>query len=143
MKGEDNTVADALSRLPYDLLELSAASTDTPTLSSMYIQDDEMITACIGAVLSVGKDMPFSAAFLLSHGPVPTPIASLMPTELSTSIDETTITEIKAAYIANSWCKNLITASQGMTALTFQDSLWFIGSWLMVPQYGTVCKKVF
>lgn len=62
VKGEDNTVADALSCLLYDLPDMPSSHDMVPSLMLMYVHDDDMITACIGAVWAINIYSPFASA---------------------------------------------------------------------------------
>lgn len=53
VKREDNTMADALSKLPYNLLDQSTPYQNAPTITSIYMHNDDIITAYIRAVLQI------------------------------------------------------------------------------------------
>ncbi|KAG6814848.1 hypothetical protein H0H87_007037, partial [Tephrocybe sp. NHM501043] len=61
--GEDNTVVDALSHL---LINSSATIDAAPTLVDL-MHDDDLVSACIGAVLPILSSLPVSGAAGLTH----------------------------------------------------------------------------
>lgn len=123
MKQEDNMVADALSRLLHNLLDPLTSCQHASTITFMYVHNDNMITVCISAILPVSWDSLFSTAISLYRTLSPLPVTATAPIELIIKLNEMTITEIKASYVVDLWCNNLIEAAQGMLMLSCYDGL--------------------
>ena len=131
VKGEDNMVADALSRYP----QRQSDSTSAEKIACHpyhYCDDSDAEVASV--TMSVSPVMQ-SVNALLSTAPV-----QMLKSEIK--IDKKLIEELKECYKMDTWCQKLISASKGMPELTVRDGLWFIGEWLVVPNCR-VREKIF
>jgi hypothetical protein len=136
VKGEDNTVADSLSRLPSDFPDSASAVEEALSFDSMH--DDDLVSRCISSVLPVSASSPFSSAFSLSH------VAALSAaSSLKITADVSILADIKAGYTSDPWCANLIAAAPGIPLLQRRDGLWFMGSRLIIPRIGSVRETIF
>jgi len=121
IKGEHNTVADALSRYPHDVTA-KLSDIEKEAHHPYKYSADEDIVASIVPVCSVMN----CVAALISANPEKKVRSDL-------KIDEDLITEMKNAYKTDEWCQKLISASKGMKELTERDGLWFIGNRMVIP----------
>jgi len=53
------------------------------------------------------------------------------------------LTNLRAAYAMDPWCKKIVSASRGMPTITVRDGLWFIGERLVVPAGCEVHEQIF
>jgi len=133
VKGEVNTVADALSRYPFPVI------LDTETAESSGHHPFQIMEGCIAAVKVLKKKMsPLDSAAALMQTP-----ASTTETSKQVIIDETMVNEMREAYLRDPWCKQLLSASRGMPNLTIRDGLWFTGERLIVPAGCTARENIF
>jgi hypothetical protein len=122
IRGEDNTVADALSRLPYEYV----STTETEEAQSVakyplaYEQGERI------QILDDDETSPKNVVAALTKVP-PRSIFKI-------DVDQELLTRIREAYNGDPWCKKLEVASEGMTNLQKIDGLWFIGDRLVVPK---------
>ncbi|RDB16052.1 Transposon Tf2-6 polyprotein [Hypsizygus marmoreus] len=139
VKGEANSVTDSLSRLPYDL----DSDTAIATASSFFeVRDPSVMSHCVNVILPVMATSPFYSAHSLTLAPVvPTSVSS--PPTLHISTDTKLLDQIKSGYTTDHWCRKLLSASAGMTTLTSVDSLWYVGSRLIVPHVGNIRESLF
>ena len=122
VKGQDNTVADALSRYP-------KTQTDCNQIAQHNAQHP---------YISFNKD---NIVILNRTKIVPTPltaIASLtninpQKTRLDFQIDDNLVKKLRDGYSKDPWCLKLLSASKGMPDLTVKDGLWFLGERLIIP----------
>ena len=121
VRGEDNTVADALSRYPHSAITSHEEAERLARHPYNYSTQEEVC-----AIFPDNGIMKDTVAALTE----PQPRYSLK-TELK--IDKNMIDELKKAYKTDVWCQKLISASKGMPELTVRDGLWFIGERLIIP----------
>jgi hypothetical protein len=129
VKGEDNCVADALSRAPLnvrtvDNLEEAERAAAHPYRFS---EDDECfianvnpydsLLACVGAL----SDTTFHHK------------SSDKVSETRLALDSSVIDELKEAYKQDPWCQHLLVAARGMSNLIIRNGLWFVGERLIIP----------
>ena len=132
VKGEDNTMADALSRYP------------TSHTSSDLIAQNNAQHPHIG----FKKDNIF---LLHRSTTIPTPFTAIaaltdinpQKTKLEFSIDDDTITKLREGYQNDPWCQKLISASRGMPNLLIKDGLWFINERLIIPANCGMREHIF
>lgn len=142
VKGEDNSVADALSRLPYDLPDSGQAIEASCTLLET-MSDDDLISQMIGAVFPSSKDSPFEAAFVLAHAASDRVAVCATTPHLLISMDESFVNQLKEGYKMDPWCQKLTSAARGMNSLINRDGLWFCGSRLLIPRVGDIRERIF
>jgi hypothetical protein len=122
VKGEDNTMADALSRYPSTL-------TTSHSIAHHNAQHPH---------IGFNKD---SVVILDRSQPLPTPLTSIAAltqvnpksTKLEFSIDDNIVSKLRDGYRTDPWCRKLISASRGMPDLTIKDGLWFLTDRLIIP----------
>jgi hypothetical protein len=132
IKGSDNTVADALSRIPFlqcDTSNVAEASASHPYNSSSP-QNPVLVTP--------ESQNPMSAVASLTIR-----IPPRKPTYSSVSIDETLVNKIRGAYATDPWCQKLLSASYGMPNLVVRNGLWYLDDRLIVPSGCGVHQEIF
>ena len=136
IKGDDNTVADTLSHLPYkSTSEEAEQSTQHPY---SYCDDDESLEV-IASIWNADCSSPFESATTLTSLPDPNSIN----TTLNISTDHHLLQEIKAGYAEDAWCKKLPKATPSWPELRLENGLWYVGNRLIIPQTGTICELLF
>jgi hypothetical protein len=134
VKGEDNTVADALSRLPLD------PATPPDNISQhpyTFCPDDDSPILCV-LPISTSWDV----AFALSSLPIPTE-PSTIGAVLSISADSSFLKEIQAGYLVDPWVKSLASASESIPGLKLTNGLWYVGDRLIIPRTQHVRETLF
>ena len=132
VKGQDNTMADALSRYPLK-----------NTSSDIIAQDN-----AFHPHMNSNKDVP---VVLDRSTPSFTPLTAIaaltdinpQPTRLDFSIDDDLVTKLRNGYHNDPWCQKLISASCGMPELTIKDGLWFLGERLIIPAECGMREHIF
>jgi len=131
VKGEANTVADALSRLP----SLMCQSTSDAEAAASHPYN---VIAPLYPIYSLSKEeSPISA------------IASLtikIPAQGSRSvlsIDDTLVDNIRKSYSTGPWCQKLLSASRGMQQLVVKNGLWYLDNRLIVHNGCGVWEEIF
>lgn len=133
VKGEDNTVADALSRLP------------TTSFSDSTLADSA----------SEAPFHPSVASVLTSDSREPLVIAATLPpltikippikrqTVTRLSVDETLLAQIRDGYASDPWIKRLLGAKPGMPTIRQTSGLWFVGDRLVIPNVIQLREAIF
>jgi hypothetical protein len=105
VKGQDNTMADALSRYP---------TTQTPCdiFAQQNAQHPHINFNKNSIVLLNRPDSPLSAITALSTAPINPPL-----TKLQFSIDDNVVSKLQNSYWNDPWCNKLFSASRGMPNL--------------------------
>ena len=132
VKGDDNTLADTLSRYPSTLTN----STDTAQTGAQHphIAFDRNKIFVLNR--SKADNTPLtSIASLVSVNPA--------KTKISLSYDEDTLLTLREAYRNDPWCQKLISASCGIPNLNIKNGLWFLGDRLIIPSNCGLREKIF
>lgn len=134
IKGNKNTVADALSQLPCDdTLENAEWTAQHPY---DYCEDKHPHVTCIWPAKS---HTPWEAVMSLADGP---DLCSVNTT-LSISADKQLLQQIKDGYAQDPWCRKLHAATPSWPGLQLKDSLWYMGDRLIIPCTGSPCELLF
>ena len=137
VKGEDNTVADALSRLP------SHATTDDAENSAHhpydYCPDDIDSINIVASIFCPEFSTPQESAHSLAHGPTLNSVNSI----LNISADTRLLQDIKSGYKEDTWCKRLPVATPSFLDLQLKDDLWYVGNRLIIPRTGNLRETLF
>jgi hypothetical protein len=123
VKGEDNLVADALSRLPYKYVEKSEQATaehDAAYPFSYHAEDPVTVFAP-----TAKPAMCAIVAALVDAAP---------KNSFRVTIDDELLTKVKMSYKNDAWCQKLLRPSQGLPSVQNKDGLWYIGESLVVPK---------
>ena len=134
IKGEENSVADALSRLPCEDTHDEAIRHAQHPYS--YCEDDNNH---IAVVWSNDDNSALMAATSLSSGPDICSINAM----LSITADKHLLQQIKEGYISDPWCKKLPSATPSWPELQQINGLWYIGDRLIIPRTGSLRKTLF
>ena len=142
VKGEDNSVAYALSRIPPKDLVFSSSSTSAEAVAKPIFHD----ASEDGIIASL---FPCHSGNMLSHG-LPSLIASLtpqpppvVPSTLSISADTKLLKEIKEGYLQDPFIKSLQDASPRTSFVTQRNGFWFIANRLVIPNVAHTREALF
>jgi hypothetical protein len=131
VKGEDNTVADSLSRFPFCQHSSSIDATKTaahPYLSPPYLSTTTPLLEC-------HVNSPFSCITpLISKSPHDLPTNTQANTSHVVKVDNNLVKKIVEAFKSDPWCQELLSASSGMPNLILSEDLWFLDNRLIVPK---------
>jgi len=125
VKGEDNCVADSLSRYPFHTVGNSKDAEQTGHHPYEVTSGSINHVAVLQSARRMGTTPLCSVAALAEATP--------MEASKQIVIDDTLINDIRAAYEKDPWCKQLLNAARGMPELKIKDGLWFVGERLVVP----------
>ena len=137
VKGEENTVADALSRLP------ATYSSDSSEADTIAQAPYDMTTA---SVLQNNKNEPLKMVAALARA-----ASTLEPntndhkakTLTRISADAVLLTQIQKGYETDPWIKSLEKAAPGMSTITRRGNLWFVGDRLVIPKVTQLHETIF
>ena len=139
VKGEDNCVADALSRYPWETVPTSSqanVSACHPYISS--VPEEKRIFP----LLSVDKHSPMTTIAALITIPPQQPKQKIQ-TGYNVQMDGDFLLKVQNAYTSDNWCQKLLSATRGMPDLTIKDGLWFIKDRLLVPAGSGLREHLF
>ncbi|EDR02339.1 reverse transcriptase-RNase H-integrase [Laccaria bicolor S238N-H82] len=137
IKGDDNTVADALSRLP--------TNTDSSTANASarhpydFCEDDDTLCAVASISLSSSQN-PWEAAKSLANVSA---ISNNVSATLKITADKDFLESVKSGYAEDAWCKTLPSAALSFSNLVLRDGLWYIGERLIIPRTGNLRELLF
>jgi RNase H-like domain found in reverse transcriptase/Integrase zinc binding domain/Reverse transcriptase (RNA-dependent DNA polymerase) len=132
IKGDDNSIADALSRYPINEVHSEHVAENAAQHPHRPLKKNNI------TILnrSQQKYSPLTSVAALSQ-------ANPQQTKLEFSIDDDTINKIKQGYDTDPWCKKLLTASRGMQEIHIKDGLWFVNERLIIPSDGGIREQIF
>lgn len=137
VKGDDDTVVDALSRFPFTSLsssEIASEHASHPYLSPPYLTSNTPL-------LNYSPSSPFSSISTLTST---TPFSHQGPHKsYHVTVNDDTVKKIVAGYKTDPWCRKLLSASQGMPNLICRDDLWFLDNRLIIPNHCGVREEIF
>jgi len=137
IKGDNNCVTDALSRLPNDDTLNEAELMARHPYS--YCSDEDNTLHSVASIHSSNLCMPMETAISLAKGPELVSINSI----LKISANKHLLQQIKASYLVDPWCKKLQSATQSWPELCLENELWYVGDHLIVPRTGSLHKTLF
>ena len=121
VKGEENTMVDALSRLPYNVVkkkEIWNAEEDAAYPFSYHASDT--------LTIFTPKKRPVMCAVVAA-------LTDVAPSScFRVSIDDELLDHIKASYKDDLWCEKLQSTSKGLPNVQEKNSLWYIRDRLVV-----------
>ena len=129
IKGNQNSIADALSWIPTILVDTTENALKEGSLTRSVFHDVH-IDGKIAAVLETPEIETLEMAGILAATTVQ---EAASPTMLSITHDERLIMEIKEGYKSDPFTKALEDASPGMNIITSKDGFWFVSEHLVVP----------
>ncbi|KAJ7637762.1 hypothetical protein DFH06DRAFT_1138865 [Mycena polygramma] len=121
VKGDDNTVADALSRTEFDDAESATEAAAEPWGLN------NTGTPAIAAVLRARPATPFYSVQCLARTRISEPkSASVIAPVLTITADAKILDSIRKGYSEDKWCAGLASAGRGMPGLEFREDegLW-------------------
>jgi len=138
VKGEDNTVADALSRLP------TFGQENTKTTHSYAYCPDDIQDDAIASVFVPGDDEGvFSATTALAGAGLSRP-EDVVGATLSITSDKALLDLIRDGYGDNKWVNDtLMKAKVGMPGIQITNGLWYVGNRLIIPRTGNIRETLF
>ncbi len=120
IRGEDNTVADALSRLP-----------DNPT---------ETVPDCDPSEVDSWKSWLEAATLMHSSVPV---MAVQQKSALLIATDERVLKDIRNGYLSDEFCKKFVSGEKILPNVREVNGLWYIGDRLLIPRTGNIREQLF
>jgi hypothetical protein len=133
VKGADNTVADALSRYPVNLVsnpEIAEVNAKRPF--TLYENAQPTV---LDHPSPTHSPLSMIAALVDSHTP--------NTTRSSIIFDPEIMKKVRIAYKSDPWCQKLLSASKGMSTLINKDGLWFLDNRLIVPAGCGLREQIF
>jgi len=139
IKGEDNTVADALSHLqsPESCIpspEMLTVAENSARHLYNFCGDDDNETV-VASIISPCLWGPWKAATHLSS------CVAFLPsvcTTLEITANKVFLDTIRSGYKEDVWCKTLPTAFVSWSDLNFCDGLWYPSNQLIIPRTGNL-----
>jgi len=131
VKGEANSAADTLSRLP----SLTCPSSDEANVIASHPYN--ILNPQNPVVAMKNVDTPFSMVAALTICVPPISTRSVV------SIDEYLVLKIRNAYATDTWCQKLLSASRGMSQLLVHNGLWYLNDRLIIPNGCGVREEIF
>ncbi|KAF9547924.1 hypothetical protein CPC08DRAFT_593041, partial [Agrocybe pediades] len=129
VKGEDNSVADALSRMPSD--------SNVSSAYHVYAHDDDDLDtiASVHCLNTPWAGVATALAELTSeYDDNLAPVAATLTVES----DPTFVKMITEAYKDDKWVCDLRSLTKSMPDIKQTDGLWYIGNRLVIPRQGHV-----
>ena len=142
VKGESNSVADALSRIPVGTTILSNTSMDAEKVALPIFHD----TISDGKIASIfqkidgNHTLSFCHSFIASTADTCAETASLT---LKIAADSQLLTDIKNGYLHDPFISTLKAASPGTSFVTERDGFWFFGTRLIIPNVPHIREALF
>jgi len=140
VKGDDNTVADALSQLPVntqDELECTARYAYPYCPDNA---DEDLLALVVEAI----EHTPFTGAHALSSRSKKDTLVHEVCSTLAISTDKALLEQIRAGYEVDNWILNQLTkAEQGMPGIQKKNGLWYVGNHLIIPCVGELQETLF
>ena len=139
IKGNQNSMADALSQIPTTLLDTTESALKVDNLAKSVFHNVH-INGKIAAVLETQSIETFEMAGVLAATTI---WEAASPTVLSITHDKRLIMEIKDSYKSDLFTKALEDAWPGINNITNKDGFWFIGKHLVVPCLPHIHEMLF
>ena len=137
IKGEDNCVADALSRLPSDA---NMSSVEQMACHPYTFCEDDDADFTVTSVTLPWNYSPWATARSLSSMNVPLTSINAM---LQITADRKFLNAVKSGYANDEWCKTLPKAAISWPDLKLQDGLWYVGDHLIIPRTKNLRETLF
>ncbi|KAJ2935130.1 hypothetical protein H1R20_g1983, partial [Candolleomyces eurysporus] len=139
VKGDDNSVADALSRLPTTTCTREAEATAAKVFDEKFMEDgeDEALRVYpVCAVLTVDRANTVCAVTDLLKSR-PNTLAASLPVKEVTMNDEF-VALLQEGYRVDPWCLKFESAARGMSSFQNRAGLWFVNGRLVIPDFGNL-----
>src|ERR1700678_1193859 len=141
IKGDDNSVADALSRIPPDTTHISLSSEDAEK-KALPVFHDAFFDRKIASILSINSLHHLSEgspSFISAVTPPP----SIKPLILSITADTQLLNEIKEGYLHDPFISSLKDALPGTSFISQRNGFWFSGNRLIIPNVPHIREALF
>ncbi|PPR02502.1 hypothetical protein CVT24_001968 [Panaeolus cyanescens] len=141
VKGEDNSVADALSRYPSTLVTGTADAED----SSVHPYNDSKpsILTLLQKPTHANPLQSINALTSLQESTPATAQIAINKSKSTLSIDDDFIAKIKAGYESDSWFRRISKTLHTMTEFTVRDGLWYLNERLLIPDHANLRESIF
>lgn len=137
IKGENNTVADTLSRLPYTT---SSSEVESSAKHPYSFCPDDDTDGIIASIFECEEPGPLTAATALTTlSTLPTAVNAT----LKISADELFLQDVIKGYNEDAWCQTLPSTALSLPNLQLRDKLWYIGEHLIIPRTGNLRETLF
>lgn len=139
VKGEANSVADALSRMPDtvedftympDLIDITNDSAEAEC-TAMPVCHYASAAGKIASILKIESLNPIMITATLALTPGPG-AQEMTPLVLQIEADEQLVSDIKEGYKTDPFIRSLMDASPGMKAIRNTNGFWFIGNHVVI-----------
>jgi hypothetical protein len=137
IKGDENTVADALSRFPSPKTLEEAENVARHPYN--FCEDDDDVTSIASIVIPELFGPWETATHLSSRVSFPAPVCAT----LEITADKSFLDSVRAGYAEDAWCKTLPSASLSWPGLVFRDDLWYVGNRLIIPRTANLRETLF
>jgi hypothetical protein len=132
VRGDRNSVADALSRRPTDFCSADAELTASRPYPVSLADEDDILAHIFDPV---DRNVLCAISALTDAAP-DVRIPSLT---LSIAADKDFLRMLREGYDSDPWTKSLISAAHGINNLKLIDGLWFLDDRLLIP--NAACRK--
>ena len=137
IKGDKNTVADALSRFPSPKTLEEAENVARHPYN--FFEDDGDVTSIASVAIPELFGPWETATHLSSRVSFPAPVCAT----LEITADKSFLDSVRAGYVEDAWCKTLPSASLSWPGLVFCDDLWYVGNRLIIPRTTNLRETLF
>ncbi|KAJ2936688.1 hypothetical protein H1R20_g395, partial [Candolleomyces eurysporus] len=136
VKGEDNTVTDALSRLPTTTQTAEAEELARQVFEEKFAEDEaegsfKAYPVCV--VLAVDRANTVCAITDLLKTQRSAAPASL--TQKDVTMNGEFVKLVKKGYAMDPWCRKFESAARGMSSFRNENGLWFVNNRLIIPNF--------
>ena len=141
IKGEDNSVVDALSRIPVEATYVSDSSTEADK-NSLPIYHDSVADRFIASIFQTSMHQASQVVIpaLIASTPEVSPTKPLV---LSIEPDSKLLAEIREGYKNNPFISSLKAATPGISFISEREGFWFIGNRLIIPNVPHIREALF
>lgn len=141
IKGDDNTVADSLSRTDFEDSPTAEQNTSEP-----WVEETDHAHV-IASVLAVKAASPFLATQCLARTRIRSAMrdkpVDVIAAVLKITADAKILDTIRNGYANDKWCAKLASASKGLPGLCSRDGLWYMGERLVIPRVANLREMLY
>ena len=142
VKGDENSVADALSRIPIGDTS-SSATTALAENKALPIFHDALGVGVVASTVSIGNNDHQLGTLLPSLIAVTSQISPVKSSVLSISTDTSLLNDIKEGYKTDPFITSLQSASSGTSFISQKEGFWFVGARLVIPNVPHIREALF
>jgi len=137
IKGEENIVADALSRLASPDVLTEAQNSARHPYNFCDNDDDVATIACVTLPCLWG---PWES---VTHLSLRVPFVPSICSTLEITADKSFLDDVRSGYVQDKWCKTLPATAVSCPELVFHDGLWYVGDRLIILHSGNLWETLF